>query len=123
LPTLAEAKEAIAEWDPENAETGLEIASNNIPGNADAFTGEEVCIEYSGAEESTSKEKAQLLPSILQIPQKQAKRDQWPTTCSSKSQGLQEERTVASQEYLQHLQTSQNWSEQYRWNYKPTVLA
>jgi len=48
---LLEAEEAIAEGDPENAETRPKIAGN-IPGNAEACTGEEVYIEDSGAEES-----------------------------------------------------------------------
>jgi hypothetical protein len=49
---LLEAEEAIAEGDPENVETRLEIADNDIPRNTKACTGEEVYIEDSGAKES-----------------------------------------------------------------------
>lgn len=48
----AKAKEVIAEGGPENAETEPEITGNDIPGNTEAYTGEEANIEDSGAKES-----------------------------------------------------------------------
>jgi hypothetical protein len=106
----AEAEEAIAERDPKNTETGPKIAGNDIPGNTKACTGEEAYLEMQTPEQKNwaqtllaTEENAQLIPTVLRIPQKQEKRDQQPKTCSSKSRRLQEERTEASQEYIQHL--------------------
>jgi hypothetical protein len=48
----AKAEEAIAEGSLENAETEPKIIGNDIPGNTNAYTGEEAYIEDFGAKES-----------------------------------------------------------------------